>query len=93
MAPPSGSELSSPRCGEALVLSLDCPNGSESGPVGGDGSWKLEREPDWPVTPGSWKVEAPCGGGGCGTPGCDLEAGHIGLCSCAVIRRKRVCGA
>ena len=28
----------------------------------------------------------------CGTPGCSLEDGHIGLCSCAVIGRKRSCG-
>lgn len=29
----------------------------------------------------------------CGTPGCNFDDGHIGLCSCALLRRKRTCGA
>ena len=29
----------------------------------------------------------------CDTPGCKLEQGHLGLCSCAVIGHKRSCGA
>ncbi len=29
----------------------------------------------------------------CSTPGCRLEQGHLGLCSCAVIGHKRICGA
>ena len=29
----------------------------------------------------------------CTTPGCKLEQGHLGLCSCAVIGHKRSCGA
>ena len=29
----------------------------------------------------------------CGTPGWELADGHIGLCSCAIVQHKRVCGA